>query len=66
MKNYSTKLEKKKELIVLNKTDLIDEKKLEKIIKDFSKDIKSEVISMTTLQKISVSKIKAKLISYAS
>ena len=39
---------------------------LKKIIKDFSKNIKSEVISMTTLQKVSVSKIKAKLISYAT
>ena len=28
LKNYSTKLSKKKELIVLNKTDLIDEKKV--------------------------------------
>ena len=37
-----------------------------KIINDFSKNIKSEVISMSTLEKKSVSKIKAKLISYAS
>ena len=66
LKNYSSNLDKKKELIILNKTDLIDKKDLDKIIKDFSKNIKSEVISMTTLQKVSVSKIKAKLISYAS
>ena len=66
LKNYNSNLEKKKELIILNKTDLIDKKDLDKIIKDFSKNIKSEVISMTTLQKVSVSKIKAKLISYAS
>jgi len=66
LKNYNPNLEKKKELIILNKTDLIDKKDLEKIIKDFSKNIKSEVISMTTLQKVSVSKIKAKLISYAT
>ena len=66
LKNYNSNLEKKKELIILNKTDLIDKKDLYKIIKDFSKNIKSEVISMTTLQKVSVSKIKAKLISYAT
>ena len=66
LKNYNSNLEKKKELIILNKTDLIDKKDLDKIIKDFSRNIKSEVISMTTLQKVSVSKIKAKLISYAT
>ena len=66
LKNYNSNLEKKKELIILNKTDLIDKKDLDKIIKDFSKNIKSEVISMTTLQKVSVSKIKAKLITYAT
>ena len=66
LKNYNSNLGKKKELIILNKTDLIDKKDLDKIIKDFSKNIKSEVISMTTLQKVSVSKIKAKLISYAT
>jgi GTP-binding protein len=66
LKNYNSNLEKKKELIILNKTDLIDKKDLDKIIKDFSKNVKSEVISMTTLQKVSVSKIKAKLISYAT
>jgi GTP-binding protein len=66
LKNYNSNLEKKKELIILNKTDLIDKKDLDKIIKDFSKNIKSEVISMTTLQKVSVSKIKAKLISYST
>ena len=66
LKNYNSNLEKKRELIILNKTDLIDKKDLDKIIKDFSKNIKSEVISMTTLQKVSVSKIKAKLISYAT
>ena len=66
LKNYSSKLIKKKELIVLNKTDLIDEKEVKKIIKDFSKNIKSKVITLSTLEKSSVSKIKAQLISYAS
>ena len=66
LKKYSTKLSKKKELIILNKIDLIDKNDVKKIIKDFSKNTKSEIISMSTLEKKSISKIKAKLISYAS
>ena len=66
LKSYSPKLSKKKELVVLNKTDLIDEKEINQIIKNFSKKIKSEVISLSTFQKKSISKVKAKLISYAS
>jgi len=66
LKNYSSKLSRKKELIVLNKTDLIDENEIKKIIKDFKKNTKSEIITLSTLKKESVSKIKAKLISYVS
>jgi GTP-binding protein len=66
LKNYSNKLSKKKELIVLNKTDLIDEKKVKDIVNNFSKSTQSEVITMSTLEKKTISKIKAKLISYAS
>ena len=66
LKNYSLKLSKKKELIVLNKADLLKQKEIKKIIDDFSKSTKSEVILLSTLQKKSISKIKAKLISYAS
>ena len=66
LKNYSAKLIKKKELVVLNKTDLIDENKVKKITKDFSKITKSEVIVLSTLKKESISKFKAKLVSYAS
>ena len=39
LKKYSNKLTKKKELIVLNKIDLIDEKEVNYIIKDFKKNI---------------------------
>ena len=66
LKNYSSKISKKKELVVLNKTDLIGDNDIKKIIKNFSKFTKSEVITLTTLEKKSISKIKAKLISYAS
>ena len=66
LKNYSSKISKKRELVVLNKTDLIKEEDIKKIIKDFSKHTKSEVITLTTFEKKSISKIKAKLMSYAS
>ncbi|MBD1164540.1 GTPase ObgE [Pelagibacterales bacterium SAG-MED13] len=66
LKKYSSKLNKKNELIVLNKIDLIDEKDVKRIIKDFSEHTKAEVLSLTTLRKSSVSKIKAKLLSYVS
>ena len=66
LKKYSAKLSKKKELVVLNKVDLIDNNEVKKIIKEFSKNTKSEVITLSTLEKRSISQIKAKLISYAS
>ena len=66
LKKYSNKLIKKKELIVLNKIDLIDEKKVNHIIKDFKKNTKSEVIALSTFNKSSVSKIKSKLLNYVS
>ena len=66
LKKYSAKLSKKKELVVLNKVDLIDNNEVKKVIKEFSKNTKSEVITLSTLEKRSVSQIKAKLISYAS
>ena len=66
LKKYSNKLTKKKELIVLNKIDLIDEKDGNYIIKDFKKNTKSEVIALSTFNKSSVSKIKSKLLNYVS
>jgi GTP-binding protein len=66
LKKYSNKLNKKKELIVLNKIDLIDEKEVNHIIKDFKKNTKSEVIALSTFNKSSVSKIKSKLLNYVS
>ena len=66
LKSYSPDLLKKKELIVLNKTDLIDDKLILKITEAFSKKISGEILTLSTLEKKSVSKIKAKLISYVS
>ena len=66
LQKYSLELTKKKELIVLNKIDLIDKNIVKNIVADFSKDKKCEVLTLSTLEKNSVSKIKAKLITYAS
>ncbi len=66
LKNYSLKLSKKKEIIVLNKIDLISKNKLKQIVDNFSKNTKSEIMTLSTLKKNSISKVKAKLISYAS
>ena len=66
LKNYSPNLLKKKEIIVLNKIDLIEENETEEIIKSFSIKINKEVLTLSTLKKNSVSKIKAKLIFYVS
>ncbi|MBD1157383.1 GTPase ObgE [Pelagibacterales bacterium SAG-MED20] len=64
--SYSKELLKKKEIIVLNKTDLLDKSEVKKIIKNFSKNKDSEVITLSTLERSSISKIKAKLLSYVS
>jgi len=66
LKRYSPDLLKKKELIVLNKVDLVNEKQTKEIISQFSKRIKREILTLSTLEKNSVLKIKSKLISYAS
>ena len=64
--SYSKELLKKKEVIVLNKVDLLDKKTAEEIIKNFSKNKKCKVITLSTFNKDSVTKIKAKLLNYAS
>ena len=66
LQNYSKDLIKKKELIVLNKIDLLDKDIVKKTVKNFSKDKNCEVLTLSTLEKDSISKIKAKLISYVS
>ena len=64
--SYSKELLKKKEVIVLNKVDLLDKKTMEKIIKNFSKNKKCEVLTLSTFNKDSVKKIKSKLLNYVS
>ena len=64
--SYSPDLINKKELIVLNKIDLVEEKIAKEIANDFSKKINREILLLSTIDKNSVSKIKSKLISYVS
>jgi GTP-binding protein len=64
--SYSKDLLNKKELIVLNKSDLLEKKEVSQILKEFSKNKNSEVVILSTLDKESISQIKAKLLSYVS
>ena len=64
--SYSKEILEKKEIIVLNKIDLLNKEEIEEIVKNFSKDKESEVVTLSTLDKESISKIKAKLLSYVS
>ena len=64
--SYSPKLIKKKELIVLNKIDLVEDEFVKEITNDFSKKINGDILLLSTLDKNSVSKLKAKLLSYVS
>ena len=66
LSSYSSELVKKKELIVLNKVDLVEDELVKEIINDFSKKINGEILLLSTLDKNLVSKIKAKLISDVS
>ena len=63
---YSKKLLKKDELVVFNKIDLIDKNKLNEKKNKFSKKIKKKVLTISTFDKVSIAKIKSKLIKYAS
>jgi len=66
MANYSKDLLNKKEIIVLNKVDLLEKKKVNEIIKSFSKNKNCEVLVLSTLEKSSISKVKAELLKYVS
>ena len=66
LKNYSKDMLKKDELVVLNKTDLLDDKEVKKIKNDFLRKYKVNLITLSTFDKKSISKIKSKLIKYVS
>jgi GTP-binding protein len=64
--NYNKDLLKKNELIVLNKTDLLDKEEINKKNENFSKNKKSEVFTLSILDKKSILNIKSKLIKHVS
>ena len=64
--NYNKDLLTKDELVVLNKTDLLNEEEINKKKEDFSKNKKLEVFTLSILDKNSISNIKSKLIKYVS
>ena len=66
MAKYSSELLKKQEIIVFNKTDLVDEEEKNKKIKEFHETIKKPTFETSTLDKKSVSDIKSKLLNYVS
>ncbi len=66
LKKYSKDLLKKEELIVFNKVDLITKDQINKKISIFKKKVDKNVLSMSTIDKKTVSNIKSKLINYVS
>ena len=66
LSKYSKDLVKKKEIVVLNKTDLIDEEEKKDKIKKLKNKLKKNIFLMSTMDKKSVSDIKSKLVNYVS
>ena len=66
LSKYSKDLVKKKEIVVLNKTDLIDEEEKKEKLKKLKNKLKKNIFFMSTMDKKSVSDIKSKLVNYVS
>ena len=66
LRNYSKELLKKDEIVVLNKTDLLDNKEVKKIQDNFLKKYKVKLITLSTMDRKSVSNTKSKIIKYVS
>ena len=66
LKKYSKELEKKKEIVVFNKIDLINKDEIKYKLTKFKKRIKKNVLLISTLDKTSLSEIKSKLIKHVS
>ncbi len=66
LSKYSKDLVKKKEIVVLNKTDLIDEEEKKEKITKLKNKLKKNIFLMSTMDKKSVSDIKSKLVNYVS
>ena len=66
MEKYSSELLKKEEIIVFNKIDLIDKVKIDEKLGSFVKTLKKSTLTISTLDKKSISDIKSKLLNYVS
>ena len=66
LKKYSKELEKKKEIVVFNKIDLINKDEIKYKLTKFKKRIKKNVLLISTLDKTTLSEIKSKLIKHVS
>jgi len=66
LNKYSKKLSKKKEIIVLNKIDLLDKKEIKEKISYLSKKIKKKIYIISTVNKSGIDEIKRKLIQDVS
>ena len=64
LKKYSSDLIKKKEIIVLNKVDLIGKKELKEKSKIFQQKTKKKVSILSNTDKKLISKIKSNLLGY--
>ena len=64
MSKYSKNLIKKKEIVVFNKIDMLDEKEIARKIYDFRKKIKKKIYTISTLRQKGLNTLKRTLINY--
>jgi len=61
LKDYSEELAKKEEILILTKTDMVDEKNLKAAVKKMSK-LNKNILTVTVLDDVSVKDLKDNLI----
>ena len=62
---YSSKLAKKKEIIVFNKIDMVNDEEINEKLNIFSKKIKKKIYTISALKHKGLTNIKKILIGYA-
>ena len=63
---YSKKLLKKREIIVLNKIDMLNKNEIKEKLNFFKKKIKKEIFIISALKQEGLKALKRKLLSYVS
>ena len=61
---YSSKLTKKKEIVVFNKIDMVSDDEIDKKVNDFSKKIKKKIYKISALKHKGLVNVKRALIKY--